>query len=115
MIINIGIDIIEKNRIRKNILHYKTIFINKILSLEEKRQYISNKKKIEFLSKIFAIKESISKAISTGLRKKIKFKNINIKKTELKKPYLKIKNIKTYLTISHEKNLTIALIIMTKR
>lgn len=114
MIINIGIDLIEKNRIKKNIVKYNKRFINKILSTEEKKQYIIKKKKIEFISKIFAIKECISKAVSTGFRNKIKLKNIKIKNTELKKPYLKLKNAKTYITVSHEKNLTITMLIIMK-
>ncbi|HIH2762306.1 MAG TPA: holo-ACP synthase [Candidatus Azoamicus sp. MARI] len=115
MIINIGIDIIEKIRIKKNIFKYKKKFIKKILSLDEKIQYIIKKKKIEFLSKTFTTKECLSKAISTGFRDKIQFKNIKIRNTELKKPYIKIKNIKTYITVSHEKNLTITMLIILKQ
>ncbi|HIH2763251.1 MAG TPA: holo-ACP synthase [Candidatus Azoamicus sp.] len=114
MIINIGLDLIEKKRIKKNVIKYKKTFINKILSNEEKKQYIIKNKKIEFLSKIFAAKEGISKALGTGFRNKIKLKNIKIKNTELKKPYINIKNIKTYITISHEKNITIVLMMLIK-
>lgn len=114
MIINIGIDIIEKKRIKHNILKYNKKFINKVLSSDEEQQYIIKNKKIEFLSKIFAIKECVSKAMSTGFRHKIKLKNIKLKYTEFKKPYVKIKNIQTYVTLSHEKHLTIALLIIIK-
>lgn len=114
MIINIGIDIVEKIRIKKSAKKYGKKFINKILSTEEKNIYTIKKKNVEFLSKFFAIKESLSKALSTGFRKKIKLKNIKINNTELKKPYINFEK-KTYLTLSHEKNLTIALIIIMKR
>lgn len=113
MIISVGIDLIEKIRIKKTIKKYKRKFIDKILSHKEKILYSKKKKNIEFLSKFFAIKESFSKAINTGFRHKIKLKNIKIYNTELKKPYIKYnKNI--YLTLSHEKNLTIALIVILK-
>lgn len=113
MIISIGIDILEKNRIKKNIKLYKKKIQNKIFSTEEKKIYKQKNKKIEFISKIFTLKESIAKALGTGFRNNINIKNIKILQTELKKPYINLKK-KTYVSLSHEQNITLALVIILK-
>ncbi|MBU3803528.1 MAG: holo-ACP synthase [Candidatus Cellulosilyticum pullistercoris] len=67
MIIGIGTDIIEIERIEKAI--YKTdTFFNKIYTAREQAYYRENHKKTETLAGLFAAKEAISKALGTGFR-----------------------------------------------
>jgi len=115
MIIGIGIDILEKYRIKNIKKLYNDKFSKKILNNVE----INNLKKnntTEHLSKTFTIKESIVKAIGTGFRNGLSFKNIIINNNLLGKPFINQKNphLKLLITISHEKNITIALTIIIK-
>lgn len=112
MIINIGIDILEKKRIKTLVKKHKNKIIKKILSSKEINELNKIKKKIELLSKIFTAKEAISKALGTGFRKNIKLKKIKILKNEIKKPYINFKKKKIYISISHEKNITITTVII---
>ncbi|MCB1712008.1 MAG: holo-ACP synthase, partial [Candidatus Riesia sp.] len=115
MIINIGLDIIEKKRIKKLIYKYKKQFIRKILSNKEQSIFKNKSKKIEFLSKIFSLKETISKTLGTGFINKITFNKIKISNNKLGKPIAnKIFNNKIILSASHEKHLTITLSIILK-
>jgi len=113
MIIGIGIDILEKYRIKKIIQKYEVRFIKKILSDAELKIYKNTNNKIEFLSKIFAVKESFVKALGTGFTHGLSFNKITIYNNQLGKPFIKKnKNIKILITLSHEKNITIAMTII---
>lgn len=115
MIINIGLDIVEKKRIKKLIYKYKKQFIKKILSNKEQSVFKNKNKKIEFLSKIFSLKETISKTLGTGFINKITFNKIKISNNKLGKPIAKkIFNNKIILSASHEEHLTITLSIILK-
>ncbi len=112
MIIGIGIDLLEKKRIKNIIKKYNKHFIEKILNKKELVIYKKTKKKITTLSKIFSLKESFVKALGTGFKKKLSFKKIIIQNNKLGKPTIKNKNIYVYTSISHEKNITIAISII---
>ena len=116
-----GVDIIEVERIRKNIEDYGENFLNKIYTEKEIR-YCESKiaHKFESYSARFAAKEAVFKAVSSLLKNKfeIDWKNIEIINDENGKPYVnlilndvlvdlqKIKNID--ISISHVKELAIA-------
>ena len=88
MIFGIGTDMVEINRI-KNINSIDR-FAKKILSKNELNFFNSLKqeKKITYLSKQFAGKEAVSKAIGTGITKLTRFKDIEILRDEKGKPIL---------------------------
>lgn len=67
MIIGIGTDIIEIDRVEKAI-HETKSFFEKIYTEKERNYYIQNHKKIETLAGFFAAKEAVSKALGTGFR-----------------------------------------------
>lgn len=115
MILGLGIDIVEQERIKKIENLYKKKFVTKILNKQEIKTFTQSKKKIEFLSKIFAIKESFVKAIGTGFVKGLSFKKLNIKKTQLGKPVINTtsKHLRILTALSHDKNITIAITILT--
>ena len=124
--LGIGVDIIKNARIKKSIANKN--FISRIFSTTE----INNSKKISnktsFFFKKFAAKEAFSKALGTGFRKKLNFKDISVQNTKYGKPYImindKIKNIikkrfKTkkfniFLSISDEKKYSIAFVVLEK-
>lgn len=109
MIIGIGIDILEKHRIQNIIKKHKNNFTKKILNKQEIQNYQSTKNKIMNLSKLFSLKEAFVKALGTGFKNKISFKKIIIKNTILGKPTIKNSNFHVYASISHEKNIIIAI------
>jgi len=87
MIIGIGTDIIEINRIKKAILNKN--FINKVYSQNE-LEFIKENKYNTFAGN-FAAKEAVSKALGTGFSSFMPI-DIEILKTENGKPYVILKN-----------------------
>ena len=67
MIKGIGIDLVDKYRFKKIIQQYGNKFAHKILSRSEYVEYEDISNKESFLSKRFAAKEALSKAIGCGL------------------------------------------------
>lgn len=69
MIIGVGVDLCDKNRIAKIFQNYSDKFLNKILSVAELEQFqtLSEGDKADFLAKRWAIKEAFAKASALGL------------------------------------------------
>ena len=125
--IGIGVDIIKNNRI-KFLLKNKN-FINRIFSKNE--IFVSKKiiNKTNYFSKRFAAKESLVKAIGTGFRDNLNFKDIEINNDKLGKPYYlvkpkikklikkkkKVNNFELFLSISDEKDYSVAFAIIQKK
>ena len=115
-ILGIGVDIIENKRIKNSLKNLK--FKKRIYSTKELAQSSLSKNKVGFFSKRFAAKEAFAKALGTGFRGNLNFKDIEIVNDKKGKPYyLKSKkiskiihknfNIKKYncfLSISDEKD-----------
>ena len=126
-IIGIGVDIVNNNRL-KRLIKNKT-FIERIFTNYEQKSSKTLKNKLNYYSKRFAAKEAFSKATGLGISKNLHFKNIEIKKNNKGKPsininkltknYLKkkfkVKSFKTKLSISDEKNYSIAYVIIEKK
>ena len=87
-ILGIGVDIIENKRIGKLIKNSK--FKNRIYTSKELAQSSLIKNKISYFSKRFAAKEAFAKAIGTGFRKNLNFKDIEVINDKMGKPYYKI-------------------------
>ena len=125
-IIGNGVDIVRNKRIEKSlkINGFKKRIFTKYEILNSKKI----KNKINYFAKRFAAKEAFVKAIGTGFRQSINFNDIEIKNNKQGKPLinlseniksiLKIKfNIKKYkifLSLSDEKNYSIAYVIFNK-
>ena len=90
-IFGIGTDIINIKRMEKSIKKNGDNFINKIFSQKEILYCKKKKNPFPFYAKRFAAKEALSKALGTGIRKGIKFKNIEITNDYFGKPSIKLK------------------------
>ena len=127
-ILGIGVDVIRNKRIQ-NLLRNKS-FINRTFSKDE---IISSKKikdKTNFYAKRFAAKEAFAKALGTGFRYNLNFKDIEVLNNKIGKPYFlksnkingiikkkfKVKEYNLFLSISDEKDYSVAFtILQTKK
>ena len=90
-IFGIGTDIVNIKRMEKSLKRRGNEFKKNIFSKNE-IIYCENKKNSgAFYAKRFAAKEALSKALGTGIRKDIKFKNIEIHNDSFGKPSIRLK------------------------
>jgi len=124
--IGIGVDIINNSRIKS--LLKKENFIIRTFSKNEifTSKKISNK--TNFFSKRFAAKEAFAKALGTGFRNRLNFRDIEIRNDNLGKPYYlintkikklikknkKINKFDLFLSISDERDYSVAFTIIQK-
>ena len=73
-ILGIGVDIVENKRIQKSIKN--PLFKKRIYSFKELKQSNAVNNKVAYFSKRFAAKEAFSKALGTGFRINLNFKDI---------------------------------------
>ena len=125
-ILGIGVDIVENKRIQKSIKN--PLFKKRIYSSEELKSSNVAINKVAYFSKRFAAKEAFSKALGTGFRMNLNFKDIEVVNNKMGKPYyvknkkitkiiqknFKIKNFKFFLSISDEKKYSTAFAIIEK-
>ncbi len=126
-ILGIGVDITKNKRV--NHLIKNKNFVDRIFSKNEIDYFKKNKSKKNYFSKRFAAKESLAKAIGTGFRKGLNFKDIEVKNDTIGKPYfalnkkiknfilknMKIRNFDLFLSISDEKDYSIAFTIILNK
>ena len=125
MIFGIGTDIVEIKRIETMTSLDK--FASKILSDNEKEFYdsLTNQKQIVYISKQFAAKEAIAKAIGTGIRNDTNFKNIEILRDKNGAPIFNALNklekiisdlgiTKTHVSLADERDYAIAIAVLEK-
>ena len=125
MIFGIGTDIVEIKRIKTMTSLDK--FASKILSHNEKEFYdsLTNQKQIVYISKQFAAKEAIAKAIGTGIRNDTHFKNIEVLRDKNGAPFFNALNklekiisdlgiTRTHVSLADERDYAIAIAVLEK-
>ncbi len=123
MIFGIGTDVVEVTRIKDSIAEFGDVFARRILAESELESYLQSQIKARFLAKRFAAKEAFSKALGTGLRAPATLQNIAVSHDDLGKPILVLAPVlqafldskkisKTHISISDEKNLAAAFVIL---
>ena len=122
-----GVDIIQNSRIKKLIRNKKFIF--RVFSKNEINESKKTKNKANFFAKRFAAKEAFVKSIGLGFRQGINLKDICVYKDKLGKPNIvlnsKVKKVlskkfnsnrfKIFLSLSDEKDYSIAYVILNKK
>ncbi len=78
MVIGIGIDIIEIDRIKKSIDDYGDQFLQKIYTENEIKYCLSKQDKYQHLAARFAAKEAIYKAISSNWNSELSWQDMDI-------------------------------------
>ncbi len=126
-ILGIGVDIVYNKRI-KSLIKNKN-FINRTFAKNEIKLSIDNPNKVNFFAKRFAAKEALAKSFGTGFRDNLNLRNIEVLNDNLGKPYylkskmindlvnkrFKLKKFDMFLSISDEKDYSIAFTILQKK
>ena len=126
-ILGIGVDIIQNKRIKSSIKN--KLFVSRTFGKKEIYFSKNTSDKTNYFAKRFAAKEAFAKAIGTGFRKNLNFKDIEVLNDKLGKPFyskskkinsiiykqLKIKKYNLFLSISDEKDYSIAFTIIQKK
>ncbi len=103
-IFGIGTDIVNIKRVEKSIKLYGNKFKENIFSKSEIAYCERKKNPSAFYAKRFAAKEALSKALGTGIRKNIKFKNIEVTNDRYGRPSIKlIGSVNKYLKFKIKK------------
>ena len=125
-IIGIGVDIVNNSRINKLVKNKN--FVKRVFTENELKLSYKLKNKSNFFSKRFAAKEAFSKATGFGISKNLHFKDIEVKNNKKGKPSIKLnkyskiylkkklmtKSFKINLSLSDEKNYSIAYVVIEK-
>ena len=123
-ILGIGIDIVNNKRIRA--LINNKLFIDRTYGRNEIKLSKKITNKTNYFAKRFAAKESFAKSLGTGFRNNLNLKDIEILHDKKGKPFFfkskkinniinkkfKVKKYNLFLSISDEKNYSIAFTIL---
>ena len=123
-ILGIGVDIILNSRIKDLIINKS--FIDRSFGKKEIQLSKKEKNKVNYFAKRFAAKESFSKSLGTGFRENLNLKDIEIFNDKIGKPYyfkskkinniikskFKIKKYNLFLSISDERDYSVAFTIL---
>lgn len=88
MILGIGTDIVQIDRINAIYKRFSDRFLTKYFHPLEIEQFnkLAESKKVPFLAKRFAAKEAVAKAFSTGFTENVRLKQIYVCRGKLGKP-----------------------------
>ena len=123
MIIGIGVDLVETQRIQRLLDEYGDKFVGRVLNSEEREHYARSSRRVWYLANRFAAKEAISKALGTGLRYPVTLHSIGVISTAIGrpefsfsdalKPYMESRGVTgAHLSITHEKGLVCAVVVL---
>jgi len=88
MILGVGIDIIEVERIRASHEKFGEHFLKRILRPEEIAYCFSHAQPAPFLAARFSAKEAISKAFGTGIGRQLGWQDMEVRRKESGQPYV---------------------------
>ena len=123
-ILGVGVDLIKNSRIK--ILIKSKAFIMRTYGKNEIKLSENIKNKGNYFAKRFAAKEALAKSLGTGFRNNLNFKDIEVLNDKVGKPYFlkskkiskiikknfKIKKFDLFLSISDEKDYSVAFTIL---
>ena len=122
MIFGIGTDIAAVARLASLFERHGAAAAEKLLAPDEMADFEKAGDKGRFLAKRFAAKEAFAKALGTGIRPPATLTAIGVGHDDLGKPVIecygqlekmvKIKNLKTHLSISDEADYAVAYVIL---
>ena len=125
MIYGIGIDVIEPHRVARLLDKYGERFARRVLTQREWPAYARTVNPVLFVANRFAAKEAFAKAMGTGFRYPVTLQSISVVQDRRGKPGFEFHpNLAQlvvnagitghYVTISDEKNLACACVVLEK-
>ena len=125
MIAGIGVDIVKIERIKTAVERWGGRFMDRIFTEDEKRYSLGKYNPYPHLAARFAYKEALVKALGTGFRMGIKWKDIELIRNDNGKPEARLngtvkeladrKNIKNVMvSVSHDTDYAIAYVTIIK-
>ena len=90
-IFGLGTDIVNIKRLEKIIKKNDKAFKSRIFSKNEILYCDKKNNPFPFYAKRYAAKEALSKALGTGIRKGVNFRDIEVSNNKHGKPYIKLK------------------------
>jgi holo-[acyl-carrier protein] synthase len=111
MIVGVGTDIVQTNRISLT-----KAFVERILTPQERillEEMKQDARKIEFLAGRYAAKEAIMKALGTGIGAS-SFQDFSILPTPSGQPHCELPGVKVFLSISHDGGFAVAFAVLER-
>jgi holo-[acyl-carrier protein] synthase len=78
MIVGVGSDLVDVRRIERMIARYGEHFLDRIFTAEERARSDGRARRAESYAKRFAAKEACAKALGTGLRAGVFFRDLGV-------------------------------------
>jgi len=78
MIVGVGSDLVDVRRIERMIARYGERFLDRIFTAEERARSDGRARRAESYAKRFAAKEACAKALGTGLRAGVFFRDLGV-------------------------------------
>ena len=125
MIVGIGVDIVDIERVERLLDRYKDRFVARVFTESEKQYANRSVKPAERLAGRFAVKEAVMKAFGTGKSHGILWKDVETVRGRMGKPEVKLHGnaskylIKTggntiHVSISHDGGRAMAFVIVER-
>ena len=123
MVLGLGIDIIEIARVKKSIDRYGDNFLNKVFTENEINYCNSKFNKYQHFAARFAAKEAVYKALTSGWKEGLRWKDIEVQNDVSGMPSIKpsgklklflSENAQLKVSISHSDNYVTAVAIIYK-
>ncbi|MCP8971251.1 holo-ACP synthase [Ectobacillus ponti] len=114
MIIGIGMDIIELDRIA-SMLERQPKFLLRVLTEKERTRagQLSGHRQVEYVAGRFAAKEAYAKALGTGIGKELSFLDLEVTPDERGKPVMRgPAPYLTHVSITHSRQFAAAQVIL---
>lgn len=108
MILGVGIDIIEVDRIEASFKRFGERFLKRILLAGEISYCLSHQAPGPFLAARFAAKEAVSKAFGTGIGSQLGWHDVEVRRKESGEPFIVLHG--GGLQLLHRRNARVVLV-----
>ena len=88
MIVGMGIDLVEIERIERIYAKFGERFLSRVLLPDEAKYCLSYRRPAPFIAGRFAVKEAVSKALGTGIGALLGWHDIELRRKESGEPWL---------------------------
>ena len=92
MILGVGTDIVDERRIRRSLDRFGDRFLTRIFTAAERNAAQKRGQTTLYLAKRFAAKEACSKALGTGLRQGVFWRDLGVSNLPSGKPTMNLTN-----------------------